>query len=81
MICKLKKAIYDLKQSPRALFDKFSRIIYEVDFQKCYSNRLVFIRKSSSGTVILVTYVDDILLTGVILMVLRKLNSILKLNL
>ena len=33
-------------------------------FQKCYSNHSIFIRKTSSGTVILAVYVDDILLTG-----------------
>ncbi|KAL0311158.1 UNVERIFIED_CONTAM: Retrovirus-related Pol polyprotein from transposon RE2 [Sesamum angustifolium] len=31
MVCKLKKAIYGFKQSPRAWFDKFSRIIVYVD--------------------------------------------------
>ncbi|KAL0415349.1 UNVERIFIED_CONTAM: Retrovirus-related Pol polyprotein from transposon RE1 [Sesamum latifolium] len=31
LVCKLKKAIYGLKQSPRAWFDKFSRIIVYVD--------------------------------------------------
>jgi len=33
MLCKLKKAIYGLKQSPEpGWFDKFSRIISEVGF-------------------------------------------------
>ena len=32
-------------------------------FQKCYIDHFVFTRRTSSGTVILVVYVDDILLT------------------
>ena len=35
MVCKLKKAIYDLKSSLRAWFDKFSHIIFEVGVQNC----------------------------------------------
>ena len=34
MVCKLEKAIYSLKQSPQAWFDKFSRIISKGGFQK-----------------------------------------------
>ena len=33
----LKKAIYGLKQSLRAYFDKFSRVINAIRFWKCYS--------------------------------------------
>ena len=57
-MCKLKKAIYGLKQSLRAGFDKFSRT--RLDFQKCYSHHSIFIR-SSSGAVILIVYVDYLL--------------------
>ena len=63
MLCKLKKAIYDLKQNLLVWFDKFSCIISEVGFQKCYSDHSIFIRMTSSDTVILFIYVD-ILLTG-----------------
>ena len=61
MICKLKKAIYGLKQNPRAWFDKFSRIIFAVEFQECYSDHSVFIRKTPSSTMILIVYVDILL--------------------
>ena len=51
------------KQSPRAWFDKFRCIIAEGGFHKCYSDHSVFIHRSSSGSLILVVYIDDILLT------------------
>ncbi|KAL0339266.1 UNVERIFIED_CONTAM: Retrovirus-related Pol polyprotein from transposon RE1 [Sesamum angustifolium] len=64
MVCKLKKAIYDLKQSPRAWFDKFSRIIDEFGFSRCQADHSVFVQTTKSGMVVLAVYVDDILTTG-----------------
>ena len=63
MVGKFKKAIYGLDQSSQTWFDKFSSIISEVGFQKCYSDHSAFVRRSSSGITILVVYVDDILLS------------------
>ena len=63
MMCKVKKAIYNFKQSPQTRFDKFSYIISEVGFQKCYFNYSIFIRNTFFGIVIIVVYVD-ILLNG-----------------
>ena len=62
-VCKLKKAIYGLKQSPRAWFEKFSTAISGVGFKRCQSDHSVFIRRTTSGLVVLAVYVDDILLT------------------
>ena len=62
MVCKLKKTIYNLKQSPRIEFDKFNRITAKLGFYKCYSDISVFIRRSSYDIIILAVYVDDILL-------------------
>ena len=82
MVCKLKKAIYGLIKNSRALFDKFSRIITEVDFQNCYSDHSVFIRKTSPGTMIVIVYVNDILLTESNVDDIEKaLKSILRLSL
>ncbi|KAL0318213.1 UNVERIFIED_CONTAM: Retrovirus-related Pol polyprotein from transposon RE1 [Sesamum calycinum] len=64
MVCKLKKAIYGLKQSPRAWFDKFSRIIGEFGFSRCQADYSVFVQTTKTGMVILAVYVDDILITG-----------------
>jgi len=59
-VYRLKKAIYELKQSPRAWFKKFSITISDIDFHQCQS---VFVRGTKSGIVVLTVYVD-ILLTG-----------------
>ena len=62
-MCKFKKAIYDLKQSPRARFNKFKCAISKEASWKFYSDPSVFIYKISSGAVIFAIYVDEILLT------------------
>ncbi|KAL0370961.1 UNVERIFIED_CONTAM: Retrovirus-related Pol polyprotein from transposon RE2 [Sesamum angustifolium] len=64
MVCKLKKAIYGLKQSPRAWFDKFCRIIGEFGFSRCQADHSVFVQTTKTGMVVLAVYVDDILITG-----------------
>ncbi|KAL0309234.1 UNVERIFIED_CONTAM: Retrovirus-related Pol polyprotein from transposon RE2 [Sesamum radiatum] len=64
MVCKLKKAIYGLKQSPRARFDKFSRIIGEFGFLRCQADHSVFAQTTKTGMIVLAVYVDDILITG-----------------
>ncbi|KAL0313654.1 UNVERIFIED_CONTAM: Retrovirus-related Pol polyprotein from transposon RE1 [Sesamum calycinum] len=64
MVCKLKKAIYGLKQRPRAWFDNFSRIIGEFGFLRCQANHSVFVQTTKTGIVVLAVYVDDILIAG-----------------
>ncbi|KAK8951402.1 hypothetical protein KSP39_PZI004749 [Platanthera zijinensis] len=63
-VCRLKKAIYGLKQSPRAWFDKFSDIVTAVGFARSSADHSLFIRKTSLGLVVLAVYVDGILLTS-----------------
>ena len=55
-VCRLRKSLYGLKQSPQAV-EKFG-------LQKSKSNHSVFYRNSSSGIILLVVYVDDIVITG-----------------
>ncbi|KAL0458459.1 UNVERIFIED_CONTAM: Retrovirus-related Pol polyprotein from transposon RE1, partial [Sesamum latifolium] len=64
MVCKLKKAIYSLKQSPQARFDKFSKVINNFGFHRCQADHSVFVQRGPSGIVIVVVYVDDILISG-----------------
>ena len=63
-VCRLRKSLYGLKQSPRAWFGKFIQAVKEFGMQKSKSNHSVFYRNSSSGIILLVVYVDDIVITG-----------------
>ena len=62
-MCKLKKAIYGLQQSPRAWFDKFSQVANSYGLKQTSSDHLVFVRQCEKGTIILAAYVDDIVIT------------------
>ena len=54
-VCRLK--------SLRMWFEKFNITISGIDFHRCHSDHFVFVRRTKSGIIILVVYVDDILLT------------------
>ena len=63
-MCCLRKSLYDLKQSPRVWFGKFSQVDETFGMQKSKSNHIVFYKNSSSSIILLVMYVDDIVITG-----------------
>ena len=62
-VCLLQKSLYGLKQSPRAWFGKFSQVVEEFGMQKSKYDHSVFCRNSSSGIILLVVYVDDMVIT------------------
>ena len=63
-MCLLKKAIYGLKQSPRAWFHKFSQLLFSYGFVSTVSDPTVMQKRTPHGCVILAVYVDDIIITG-----------------
>ena len=48
-ICRLRKAIYGLKQNPMAWFEKFSITISGIGLHRYHSDHSVFIRRTKSG--------------------------------
>jgi hypothetical protein len=62
-VCHLKKSD-GLKQSPLAWFDKFSKTIVSQGMTCSQADYFVFYKKTRTGIVILVVYVDDIVITG-----------------
>ena len=64
LICRLRKSLYVLKQSPRIWFGKFNNVVQQFRMTRCEVDHLAFYRHSSVGCIYLVAYVDDIILTG-----------------
>ncbi|RVW87314.1 Retrovirus-related Pol polyprotein from transposon RE2 [Vitis vinifera] len=63
-VCKLKKSLYGLKQSPRAWFDRFAKVIKNQGYQQGQSDHTMSSKQSNDGRMtILIVYVDDIILT------------------
>lgn len=63
-VCLLHKAIYGLKQSPRAWYDKFSTYLLEFGFICSKKDPSLFVYTKASNVIMLLLYVDDMLITG-----------------
>ena len=63
-VCKLKKSLYGLKQSPRAWFDRFSKVLKSEGYKQGLSDHTMFVKTEEGKKCILIVYVDDIILTG-----------------
>ncbi|RVX04676.1 Pentatricopeptide repeat-containing protein, chloroplastic [Vitis vinifera] len=65
LVCRLRRSLYGLKQSPRAWFDRFSSVVQEFGMLRSTADHSVFYHHNSLGQCIyLVVYVDDIVITG-----------------
>jgi hypothetical protein len=63
-VCRLKKSLYGLKQSPRAWFDRFRRALCSMGFKQCNGDHTLFYKHSGRRITVLAVYVDDIIITG-----------------
>ena len=63
-VCKLKKALYELKQSPMAWFGRFTKVMKEFGYKQSQGDHTFFIKHSAvGGGTSLLVYVDDIIVT------------------
>nr|GEX50114.1 hypothetical protein [Tanacetum cinerariifolium] len=60
-VYKLKKALYRLKQAPRAWYDMLSSFLISKDFSKCLVDPTLFIRRNGNDLLLVQIYVDDII--------------------
>ena len=66
LVCKLRRSLYGMKQSPRAWFSRFSSVVQEFDMIRSATDHSVFYHHSSTRKCIyLIVYVDDIVITGI----------------
>ncbi|KAJ8772626.1 hypothetical protein K2173_027803 [Erythroxylum novogranatense] len=63
-VCKLQRALYGLKQAPRAWFDRLSTFLIDYGFVCSLADPSLFVQHTSTGILVLLIYVDDMLLIG-----------------
>ena len=59
-VYKLKRTLYDLKQAPRAWYDRLTSYLTEHGFKKGSTDTTLFIRKDKNSFIVTQIYVDDI---------------------
>ncbi|GJV04473.1 retrovirus-related pol polyprotein from transposon TNT 1-94 [Tanacetum coccineum] len=63
-VYKLKKALYDLKQAPRAWYDMLSSFLISQHFSKSAVDPTLFTRQAGNDLLLVHIYVDDIIFTS-----------------
>lgn len=63
-VCKLKKALYGLRQAPRAWFALFSKFLVTLGFANSMADTSLFVYHKDTVLVYVLIYVDDIIVTG-----------------
>ena len=64
LVCRLKKSLYWLKQSPKAWYVKIDGFLLSLSFVQCKSDPNVYLKLIHGSLMIIVLYVDDLLITG-----------------
>ena len=74
MVCKLKKSLYGLKQAPRQWYKKFDSFMVSHSFQRTAADPCVYFKSYGDDFIILLLYVDDMLIVGQDVEMIRKLK-------
>jgi hypothetical protein len=62
-VCGLKKALYRLKQAPRAWYGRIDNFLTSLGFTKSKADSNLYFKVRNDEPVILLLYVDDLFLT------------------
>ena len=63
-VCHIRRALYGLKQALQAWFAKFSSTISCLGYMASHYDFALFLRHTDKGTILLLLYVDDMIITG-----------------
>ncbi|KAG7583121.1 GAG-pre-integrase domain [Arabidopsis suecica] len=63
-VYKLNKALYGLRQAPRAWNNKLNHILGELQFKKCSKEPSVYRKEIKEHLLVVAVYVDDLFVTG-----------------
>ena len=60
-VCRLRKSLYGLKQSPRAWFECFGKAVIHHEYCQSQADHTMFYKHSKEGKIaILIVYVDEL---------------------
>ncbi|CAI7867238.1 unnamed protein product, partial [Closterium sp. NIES-54] len=77
-VCRLKKAIYGLKQAPHAWYHKLEETLLAGDFKKSECDHSLFLLQEKEQFLMLLVYVDDILLFSELSAMIERVEEMLE---
>jgi hypothetical protein len=60
-VCKLKKALYDIKHAPRVWYSRLDRYLQQEGFRKLSADNNLYIKVTQDSILLIEVYVDDII--------------------
>lgn len=63
-VCRLRKSLYGLKQSPRAWFRRFTKAMRNFEYMQSNSDNNLFLKQRNDQITAFIVYVDDMVVTG-----------------
>jgi hypothetical protein len=64
LVCRLKKSLYGLKQTPRAWSYKIGQYLVKNGIQTCNAKFSLYVKKTDHGIAVIVIYVNDLIIIG-----------------
>ena len=61
-VCKLKRALYGLRESPRAWYDCFNKFVQELGFIRSNHDYCLYVNCKSKDSIYILVFVDDLLI-------------------
>ena len=77
LVCKLKRSLYGLKQSPRMWNKTIDDFMLRLKFKKCASDHCIYFMRSDKDMIFIALYVDDLVLASSSLTLLQDIKQAL----
>ena len=78
LVCKLKKSLYGLRQSPRQWYKKYDSCMIRIGYKRCEYDCCVYVKSLDDGSsIFLLLYVDDMLIAAKSMSEVNKLKILL----
>lgn len=74
-VYKLLKSLYGLRQAPRAWYSKLNKCLESLGFVRCPYEHAVYIKREGEESIIVGVYVDDLLITGTDMSLIRNFKE------